>query len=125
MDSSARFNAAIERFDQENARDPSGEALLYAKRMTDWLARLSPDASEVLRLAARSQHICRWQVPREKYPMTRAGYHRWRTEAAQFHAEKAGQILSEAGYEPQTVARVQSLVPKEHLKNDRDAQKFE
>jgi hypothetical protein len=38
---------------------------LYAQRLTDWVLRLSPDATEELRLAARCQHICRWEIPRE------------------------------------------------------------
>jgi hypothetical protein len=125
MDSTDRFKTAMAGFDQANAQDPKREALFYAQRMSDWLARFAPGASESLRLAARSQHICRWMIPREKYPMTRAGYHRWRTEAAQFHAEKAGQILREAGYDEPTIACVQSLLRKENLTSDPETQTLE
>ena len=63
------FASALRRFDEENARDPNQEngrprELLYAERLTDWVLKLAPDASEALRLAARCQHICRWQSPR-------------------------------------------------------------
>src|SRR5260221_13458894 len=101
-----RFQRAIERFDAANAQDPNrvvvegGEhpkELRYAQRMTRWLERLEPQASEALRLAARSQHIRRWTIPRSAYPMDRAGYHRWRTDLARFHAETAGEILREVG----------------------------
>src|SRR4051812_37212138 len=113
-----RFEAAIARFDEANSADPNRTTidgrdvpagLLYAMRMTAWLERLAPDASESLRLAARSQHICRWTIPRTSYPMTRAGYHRWRTDLGAFHADKAGQILRDVGYDEAIVARVQSL----------------
>ena len=71
-----RFNAAIARFDAANADDPTTEVfqgavypkeLLYAQRMTTWLDKLAPDASEALRLAVRCQHIQRWTIPRHTY----------------------------------------------------------
>jgi hypothetical protein len=118
-----RFEAALRRFDEENARDPHFEQLagvahprelIYAQWLTEWVLRLCPDASETLRLAARCQHLCRWMVPRASYPMTRAGYLKWRTGLKQFHAQKAGRILREVGYAEDMVARVQSL----NLKQD-------
>ncbi|MGA3066904.1 MAG: DUF4202 domain-containing protein [Tepidisphaeraceae bacterium] len=125
-----RFSEAIRRFDAANAADPNqieGTAvqLLYARRMTDWLSRLYPDASEALRLAARSQHIRRWQIPRSQYPITRGGYHQWRTALYSFHAEEAGRILSDLGYDRETIAGVQSLLRKEKLKSNSDMQALE
>ena len=129
-----KFRQAVERFDAANSQDPNRatadgreepEALLYGRRMSQWLKRLAPDASEPLRLAVRCQHLCRWMIPRETYPMTRTGYHRWRTDLARFHADKAGQILREVGYDEATVGRVQSLVRKEGLKSDPETQTLE
>jgi hypothetical protein len=131
---SARFAAAVRRFDEENARDPNRVAagqvteareLLYARWLTDWMIRLSPQASEELRLAARCQHLCRWAIPRHSYPMTRAGYLRWREDLKKFHAEKAGEILREVGYPPEIVARVQSLNRKENFPNDAEGRVLE
>lgn len=119
----ARFKAALGRFDEENSRDPNQvkadgklqpRELVYAQWLTDWVLRLSPQASEELRLAARCQHLCRWAIPREKYPMTRAGYLQWREALKRFHAEKAGEILRDLGYPEATIARLQRL----NLKND-------
>src|SRR5258705_6911826 len=110
IEASEKFRRAIERFDAANADDPDGEELIYARRMSEWLERLEPDASEALKLAARSQHIRRWEIPRNRYPINRAGYHRWRNELAGFHAEVAGKILREVGYEEAMVGRVQSLL---------------
>jgi hypothetical protein len=109
-----RFASAIRRFDEENARDPNLEdgrprELLYAERLTRWVMKLQPDASEPLRLAARCQHICRWQSPRDQYPLTRAGYLKWRADLKKFHAEKSAAILRETGYDESVIARVQDL----------------
>jgi hypothetical protein len=124
------FQAAIERFDAANAQDPArvgGEPaeLVYARRMTEWLDRLYPNAGEILHLAARAQHIQRWMIPRNKYPITRIGYHKWRTSLYSFHADKAGEILREVGYDDQTIARVRSLLRKEKIKADPEMQILE
>ena len=129
-----RFETAIARFDEANAEDPNTEEvdgvahskeLLYAQRMTAWLDKLAPDASEPLRLAARAQHIRRWAIPRRDYPMTRTGYLKWRTTLYRFHADTAGGILREVGYDDATVAAVQSLLRKERLRRNPDMQCLE
>src|SRR6266576_6763175 len=112
---SEKFRTAIAAFDAANAADPDGEALVYAQRMSEWLEKLAPDASEPLKLAARSQHIRRWEIPRDRYPMNRAGYHRWRNELAAFHARVAGERLREVGYDQSLVAGVRSRLEKERL----------
>jgi hypothetical protein len=129
-----RFAAALRRFDDENSRDPNFETvggvahpreLLYAQRLTDWVLRLAPDASEALRLAARCQHIGRWQSPRDSYPMTRAGYLKWRADLKKFHAEKSGAILRETGYDEETIQRVQDLNLKKYFPADAETRTLE
>jgi hypothetical protein len=125
-----QFDAALARFDAENSRDPNLESvrpreLLYAQRLTDWVLKLCPDASEPLRLAARCQHICRWQSPRENYPMTRPGYLKWRADLKKFHAEKSGAILREVGYDDETVRRVQDLNLKKNFPADPEVRVLE
>jgi hypothetical protein len=121
MSDNERFQNALTRFDAANSEDPRRIVfrgrecpfeLLYAERMTHWLEQLAPDASEILRLAARSQHICRWKIPRSEYPMDRAGYYRWRIRLYGFHAEKAAAILREVGYDESIVSRVEQLLQK-------------
>ncbi len=123
----ARFAEAIRRFDAENSRDPNTEnadgqniprELIYAQWLTDWVLKLSPNASEPLRLAARCQHICRWEIPRNSYPMDKPGYLRWRADLKKFHAAKSGKILREAGYDESVVQRVQELNLKKNFPND-------
>jgi hypothetical protein len=127
---SDRFREAIQHFDAANALDPNQGAagpheLAYARRMTHWLDRLEPEASEALRLAVRCQHLRRWMIPRSDYPMTRPGYHQWRTTLARFHADEAGKILRDAGYDEPTVGRVQALLRKEKLRTDPETQTLE
>jgi Domain of unknown function (DUF4202) len=128
------FEAALRRFDEENGRDPHVEQaggaahpreLLYAGRLSEWVLKLCPEASEELRLAARCQHLCRWMVPRESYPMTRAGYLKWREGLKQLHAQKAGEILREVGYPEEVVARVQSLNLKKNFPHDAEVRVLE
>ena len=126
--------SALRRIDAANREDPEtvvvngspvpGE-LLYSRRMSAWLDKLEPDASEALKLAVRAQHLRRWEIPRETFPKTRAGYLQWRTRLGAYHAEKAGEILRESGYDEPTVARVQSLLRKEGLKSDPETQLLE
>ncbi len=133
-DNLARFANALRRFDEENARDPNTERvasverpreLVYAERLTGWVLRLQPDASERLRLAARCQHLCRWESPRSRYPMDRAGYLKWRAELKKFHAEKSGQILREVGYGEELVGQVQALNLKKNFPADPDSRVIE
>ena len=129
-----RFARATAAFDAANREDPNRDTvdgqqrpkeLLYAERLTAMLTRFAPDAAEPLRLAARCQHVERWKIPRADYPMTRAGYERWRSRLRDYHAERAGAILREAGYDDATIGRVSSLIRKEALKTDAEAQALE
>ena len=125
---------AFGKFDACNAEDPNTvtvdgqqqpKELVFAKRLTEAVMLLDPDASEPLRLASRCQHICRWQVPRNTQPMGRAGYLKWRAGLKKFHAEKSAAILEVVGYDAETVQRVQELNLKKNLKTDPDCQTLE
>ena len=125
---------AFVRFDAENARDPNLERdggarqpreLLYARRLTEWVLKLAPEASESLRLAARCQHICRWMIPRETYPMTRAGYLRWRNDLKQFHARKSAEILRESGYGEEMIDKVRDLNLKKNFPSEPESRILE
>lgn len=120
---------AFRRLDEANSADPNLEQdggasrpreLLYAERLSTWVLRLEPEASLALRLAARSQHLCRWMIPRADFPMDRAGYLRWRADLKLFHAQRTGEILSEAGAPSEVLARVRSLNLKQNLATDQE-----
>jgi len=132
--SEARLEAALAAFDEANSADPNRisaegsdwpKELLYGRQMSAWMERFAPDASEALKLAARCQHIRRWEIPRDAYPRDRIGYLKWRTELKNMHARIAGEILDSVGYGGDAIARVQSLLKKERLKQDAEAQVLE
>lgn len=131
---SALFQKAIARFNEENSKDPHTESdgkdmrpreLLYAERLSQWVLKLSPDASEPLKLASYCQHLCRWEIPRNSYEMNRTGYLKWRSDLKKFHAEKTGAILKEVGYDDDTIRKVQELNLKKNFPKDPECQTLE
>ena len=130
-----RFERAIAPFDAANGEDPRRDLgpdgkpcpreLLYSRRMTEMLERFAPEASEAARLAVRAQHIQRWKSPRESYPMDRNGYLQWRTQLYKFHADLAGRLMQEAGYDEQTIERVKKAIGKRGLKVNPETQLLE
>ena len=132
--STENFEKALKEIDRFNSQDPRQEIvdgiahpqeLTYSKRLTEWLLKLDPQASEALRIAARGQHIGRWTVPRAEYPADRSGYLRWREDLKAFHAEKVGGILRDVGYAEDFIQRVKFLILKSNIKDDTDAQTLE
>ena len=99
--------------------------LIYGERMSVRLAGFAPDAPETVKLAARAQHIRRWEVPRDSYPEGRAGYLKWRTDLYKRHGDIAGEIMGDVGYDADTIDRVQTLLRKRGLKTDPDVQLME
>jgi len=131
---SEQYAKAIALFDAANGEDPNLETeagrqypkeLLYARRMSEMLERFAPDAPEAVRLAVRSQHIQRWKIPRKDYPMTPQGYQLWRTTLYRFHADTAGRLMKEAGYDDEMIARVKKVVGKRGLKVNPETQMME
>jgi hypothetical protein len=129
-----RLANVLAAIDAANAQDPSTieiagrlepAELVYGRRMSETLARMAPEASEHLRIAARGQHIERWTSPRKSYPDGRVGYLKWRKDLQGFHAERVGAIMAAAGYDADDIGRVSALIRKERLKSDADAQMIE
>lgn len=87
----------------------------YAHKMEAYLRRRSTSPSEPLHLAILAQHFRRWEVPRSSYPMTKIGYHSWRTYLKKRQAELVGEILKE-WYTQGEVNRCKALIEKEGLK---------
>ncbi len=124
----------IERIDEANGADPNTDThngqsypkeQIYGVRMMEWVERLNPDASDALKIAARAQHIRRWEVPRSDYPEGKAGYYAWRTFLYGFHGEKAGEIMREAGYGEDVIAEMQAIMHKKNLRTNPGTQTLE
>lgn len=134
MATTDKLLVAFQHFDEANKQDPNTEIfegatypkeVLYGIRMTERLNEYDPTASEALRLTARCQHICRWEIPRESYEMNREGYLRWRQELKKFHAKKAASILEDVGYDDETIDKVKFLLEKKQLKKNEETQALE
>ncbi len=134
MELSTKYAAVVKLIDQANAGDPTsidykGESQpkeqVYASRHLAWVLNLQPEASELLRIAAQTQHICRWESPRSDYPMNRPGYLKWREDLKRFHAQRAGELMAQVGYGTEDIERVQSLNLKKQLKSDSECQTLE
>ena len=109
----------------ETSNNAISKEVLYSQRMQYRLQQFAPNANEALQIAAYSQHIQRWAIPRSDYPMDRTGYKKWRTELGKFHAELTGNTMLTLGYDETTVARVRYLLQKKGLKRDNDTQTLE
>jgi ketosteroid isomerase-like protein len=135
VNESEHFALAIGAIDAANAEDPrrvrvrdheGPQEVVHATLVTEWVRELAPDPSEPLLLAARGHHLRRWTVPRSSYPSGRAGYLRWRRELHERHARELGEILSRAGYDDASIARVQAIVRKHGLgRGDAEVQVLE
>lgn len=131
---SPRLAAAFAAVDAANAEDPARivvdgvekpYAVHYGERMSAWLDRLVPEASEPLRLSVRAQHIRRFDIPRSSHPLDKPGYHAWRNRLKDHHADLLAGIMAETGYAEDEIARARSIVRKERLKRDAEAQALE
>lgn len=129
-----QLEKAFALFDAYNKRSPElirwdGQDFpleyFYAVKLYDWVRKLDPAAGESLLLASRSQHIGRWEIPRNTYPDGRVGYLKWRSDLSKFHASKATELMEVAGYDPETCNQVREIILKQKLKLNPDVQTIE
>ena len=128
MDAYARARADI---DAAHANDPHRTAdgrpaeLVYADRMETWVTRLVPDASPLLRLAARCQHLERWSVPRASFPVGKPGYLAWRKSLYVKQADRTRELLYDAGVPIHYANQAATWVSKNGLKTNPGTQALE
>ncbi len=129
-----RFETAIALIDKANSEDintyeVSGinypKELLYSQRMTRKLLQFEPNASKALQIAARAQHICRWKIARDEYPMDRLGYLKWRETLKRMHGDLTTDILKQVGYDDQFTDRVKAIILKKLIKKNEESQSLE
>ncbi len=129
-----RFETAIALIDIQNAEDVNTykvadidypKELLYSQRMSRKLLQFNPDASKALQIAARAQHLCRWKIPRDEYPMDRVGYLKWRETLKKMHADLTADILKQVGFDDQFTDRVKAIILKKLIKKNEESQTLE
>jgi hypothetical protein len=128
MDAYAHARTLI---DAAHATDPKRTAdgrpaeLVYADRLEAWVGRLVPNADALLRLAARCQHLERWTVPRSSFPLGKPAYLAWRRSLYVKQAERARELLTQAGVAATEAAEVATWVSKTGLKTNAGTQALE
>ncbi len=134
MNDSNRLAAVFAAIDAANGDDPvtievdgatRPAAVVYGERMSARLAKLAPEASELLQIAARAQHIRRFDIPRSSYPMDKPSYFAWRNALKRHHAEVVGAIMANLGFTEANLGRVGAMVRKEGIKRDPETQTLE
>ena len=127
----ADYQKAVELILEKNQLDPDkkiidgnevGANVLYSQYMGEWQERLYPEVDETIKLAARAQHICRWELKRNDFPEGKAGYFKWRTTLAKLHAKILSEIMEECGYSSDEIARASEACQKKNFKNNNDSQ---
>ncbi|WP_037308268.1 DUF4202 domain-containing protein [Ruegeria halocynthiae] len=127
---SARKQAILDAIDTANRQDPNHEdgqpaALLYGQRMSAEMDRLFPDASDILQIAGRGQHVERWKLARSEFPEGRAGYLAWRKAQGEYHADVVIGLMEQHGYGADEVEAVGRMLRKQGIKRDADVQALE
>jgi len=134
MPSEVQFDNALEAFDRYNSNDPNKEyvngqlvpkELLYSQRMTYRLLKYFPESPAYLQLAARGQHIGRWEIARSQYPLDKKGYFQWRNKLNEHHAEIVERILKNLEFGFQEIEKIKSLIKKKELATSPDTQVLE
>lgn len=128
MDAYARARESIDAAhsaDPHHTPDGRPAELVYSERMEDWVGRLQPGASPLLRLAARCQHLERWSVPRNSYPEGKVGYLSWRRSLYVRQAERARELLLGAGVPDAEAAEAAVWISKSGLKTNAGTQALE
>lgn len=111
--------------DPKMAADGQPAEQVYADRMEAWVVRVVPAATPLLRLAARSQHLERWKVPRSTFPEGKTGYLNWRRSLYVKQAARAKELLLEAGVAAGEADEVVIWVSKTGLKTNAGTQALE
>lgn len=128
------FKKAVARIKSGLKEDPRTEKVLgiegardylFTDRVVEWISKLAPNPSEPLLIAAWGHILYRWRIPRETYPMTTIGYHKWRTAQSKLSADETEKIVKEAGYDEKTIARIRELVLKTTFPEDPESRVLE
>jgi len=132
--SNTQLQSTIIAIDDINKQDPNctilnneshAKELLYGQLMSQCLASYWPDANELLQIAVRAQHIKRWHLKRDEFPLGKTGYLNWRKELGRFHAQTTKQLMLKIGYNEADAEKTACIIRKEKLKKNTDSQTLE
>ncbi len=116
--------------DKLNSSDPTlheGKplAMVHGQLGSKWLAALQSDPSDILQIAVRGHHLCRWELKRSDYEEGRAGYLRWRRDNKKHQAKTMDAILASHGLGDDDRQRANYLLLRKGLGKDEETQTLE
>jgi|SRR5690606_32331231 len=129
-----RIQQALNKFDDYNRNDPNTfnwqgteypQELFLAEKLYHWIFKLSPSPSVALKLASRAQHIGRWEISRDSFPMDKVGYLSWRKHLAHHHAKITRSILGSLDFSEDIINQVEQIILKKSIKSTPDVQTME
>ena len=129
-----RLNAMLNVIDLVNNQDPNSimfdnlshpKEHIYGHQMTGMLNKHWPQASELLKIAVRAQHIKRWHLKRTEFDLGKKGYFKWRIALGKFHAQLTEELMLENGYSTEEAQKTAAIIRKEKLKSNTDSQTLE
>jgi len=132
--SSDKLTRVLNAIDEVNSQDPNtvpfnnnnqAKELIYGHHMTECLTQYWPDASELLQIAVRGQHIKRWHLKRNEFDEGKTGYFKWRKALGKFHAQLTASIMLEQGYSEEQAKQTAAIIGKEQIKTHADTQTLE
>jgi len=112
--------------DDINSQDPNldphaqntAKSLVYGQRMTSTLSNFMDNPPQLLAIACRAQHIQRWFIPRQDFPMGRIGYLNWRRKLAEHHADLGSKIMQANGFSDKECQQLRKILTKQGIKSD-------
>lgn len=131
MEYSSTYKSAINLISEAVRTDPKKisekmtDAQFYSEKMAEEIRNLEQSIDEHIDIAARCQHLFRWEIPRSSYPMNKTGYYQWRKYLYEYQAEKTGILLKEAGYNNYLIEKCCSLIRKKDLGKSHETQLIE
>ncbi|KAK6496364.1 hypothetical protein TWF481_002389 [Arthrobotrys musiformis] len=113
----AVFLRAKEIIDDAHREDPSGQEIIYADNVEEYLRiLLTPEEpTNVQVIAARCQHLRRFLHPRSTYPEGKAGYLRWRRDLYTLQADYSTTLLSPLSLPESELSEIAAAVAKKDL----------
>ena len=132
--SNSQLQSLFNAIDDINKQDPNttvlegkthAKELLYGQLMTQCLNKYWSEANELLQIAVRAQHIKRWHLKRNEFPLGKTGYLTWRKELGKYHAQTTKQLMLDKGYNETDAETTACIIRKEKLKKNADSQTLE
>jgi hypothetical protein len=93
--------------------------LLYSQRMLKVLTEFAVDADYKMKLAAQCQHLERWAIARNLYPMDKKGYYQWRKAVLDYQIARMTEVLTRCGFTANNIEQISDILQnrgkKEHI----------